>query len=152
MKTQDPKEIVAEASSPTIQDEVLLEAGRKLLLTSVDDSRNYCQQMIGVAAGAVPIYLAILKLWLPDGKAVSVEISILFALPALLFLLAAASFSTGYLPQQYEINVGNVKSIEYVRSRLMSYRAKWGLVGFSLLCLGILTGMVSVLLAPALLA
>lgn len=143
MKKENPKDIVAEASSPTIQDEALLEAGRRLLLNSVDDSRNYCQQMIGITIGAVPVYLAILKLWFPDGK----EVGVLFAAPALLFILAAVSFSVGYLPQQYEMNIGNLQSIEDVRSKLMSYRARWAFIGFSLLCFGIIAGLISLLLA-----
>lgn len=139
--------VIAEVSSLTIQDEAMLETGRKLLLNSVDDLRNYCQQMINVAIGAIPIYLAILKLWFPNDEVAPARVSIFFAVPAFLFLLAMLSFSLGYLPQIYEINIGNLDSIEVARSNLMSYRAKWGLIGFSLFCLGIVVGIICILFA-----
>ena len=149
MENESTKRIVAiaEVTSPTIQDEALLEAGRRLLLNSVDDSRNYCQQMISVATGAIPIYLAILKLWFPSDEVAPARVSTFFAAPAFLFLLAALSFSLGYLPLQYEMNIGNLDSIEDVRSRLMRHRAKWGFIGLSLFCLGIVIGVISVLFA-----
>jgi hypothetical protein len=134
---------VTSVSSPTIQDEALLEAGKKLLLNSVDDSRNYCQQMIAVSTGAIPMYLAILKLWLVDAASVDA----FFAVPAFAFLLAALSFSLGYVPLRYEMNIGNLESIEDVRSRLMRYRATWGLIGLLLFCLGIILGVIAIFFA-----
>lgn len=147
MNNKIPTEIIAIAgvSSPTTQDEALLEAGRKLLLNSVDDSRNYCQQMITVATGAIPVYLAILKLWFPDDRVALARVNILFSIPVFLFLLASLFFSLGYLPQQYEINVGNLDSIEAVRTKLMRYRAISGFVGFTLFCLGTVIGAILVL-------
>lgn len=131
----------------TIQDEVLLEAGRKLLLNSVDDSRNYCQQMINVVIGAIPVYLALLKLWFPEENGVQKQVNILFSLPVFIFLLATLFFSLGYLPEQYEINVGNINSIESVRKKLMRYRAICGYIGFILFCLGTILGVMLVLFA-----
>ena len=131
----------------TIQDEALLEAGRKLLLNSVDDSRNYCQQMITVAISAIPIYIALLKLWFPDDKGVPTQVVVLFSVPVFLFLLATLIFSLGYLPQHYEINVGNIHSIEKVRKKLMRYRAICGYIGFILFCLGTILGVMLVLFA-----
>lgn len=147
MDNETPREIVAISgvSSPTVQDEALLEAGRKLLLSSVDDSRNYCQQMIAVATGAIPVYLAVLKLWFPDDQVALARVNILFSVPVFLFLLATLFFSLGYLPRQYEINVGNLDSIEDVRTKLMRYRAVYGFIGFALFCLGTVIGVILVL-------
>jgi hypothetical protein len=138
---------VAEISGPTIQDEALLEAGKKLLLNSIDDSRSYCQEMITKATGAIPVYIAILKLWFPSENAAPGAVSALFAAPAFLFLLAALSFSLGYLPLQYEMNIGNLDSIEEVRLRLMRHRATWGLMGLALFSLGIVIAVIYILFA-----
>jgi len=114
---------IVEVSSSTIQDEAMLEAGRKLFLNSVDDSRNYCQQMINVAIGAIPVYLAILKLWFPSDQVVPTRVNIFVVIPVLFFLPTTLSFMLGYLPLQYEINIGNLNSIEGLRLNLMRYRA-----------------------------
>ena len=137
--------VIAEASGLTLQDEALLEAGKHLLLNSVDDARNYCKQMINVAIGAIPIYLSILKLWVPQPQVTLFQSKAFMSAPAFLFLLAALSFSLGYLPLRYEMNIDNIDSIEKVRSQLMSYRGKFGTFGFLLFCLGVVLAVMSVI-------
>jgi hypothetical protein len=54
----------------------------------------------------------------------------------------------GYLPQQYEMNIGNLKSIEDVRSKLMSYRARWAFISFRCYVWGSSSGWFSFSLRP----
>jgi hypothetical protein len=147
MEKEIPTESVVPGECPTIHDEGVLEAGKKLLLNSVDDSRDYCRHMISLSTGAIPAYLAILKLWFPEDNVVPVGIRVFFAVPVIAFLLATLFFSSGYLPEKYEINVGNERYIEEVRSTLMRNRAVCGSVGFTLFCLGTVIAVVLVVFA-----
>lgn len=137
--------ITEEVSSLTVQDEAMLEFGRRLLLDSVEDGRSFCRQMITIATGAIPIYLGLLKLWFPDDKSAPARNSIYFAVPVFLFLLATMSFSLGYIPLWYEPTIGNLANIENTRLKLMRHRAIWGLIGFVLFCLGIFVSVLAVL-------
>jgi hypothetical protein len=54
-------EVVPGSVAPlSVGEEVMIEAGRRLFLESVEVSRDFARQMITVSSGAVPIYVALL--------------------------------------------------------------------------------------------
>lgn len=148
MNNSSEERIVAmteEVSGLTVQDEAMLEFGRRLLLNSVEDGRSFCQQMITIATSAIPVYLGLLKLWFADDSTAPARNSIYFAAPVFLFLFATVSFLVGYLPRWYEISIGSLEKIESTRLKLMQHRAVWGSIGFLLFCLGILVSVLVML-------
>ena len=52
-------------SDVTPHNRALYEAGKSLLIDSVKTGMDFCKFMIGVATGAMPTYLALLKLAIP---------------------------------------------------------------------------------------
>jgi hypothetical protein len=137
--------VVTDIAGRTVQDAAMEEFGRMLLLNSVEDGRSFCHQMITIATGAIPVYLGLLKLWYPNDDIAIASQNIFFAVPVILFLLAAISFSLGYIPLGYEPSIGNLASIEDTRSKLMHHRSLWGWIGYLLFCLGILVSIFAVL-------
>lgn len=132
----------AAAGGLTAQDKALLEAGKKLLVDSIDVGREYCKYMIGVASGAIPAYIAVLKLGLPEHPDTpSTPTLILWALPAILFLAATLVFSFGYFPGTTAVSVDNIDGIAAVREAIIRRRKAWATAGFILFAGAVLIGV-----------
>ena len=82
----------------TQHDDVLIEAGKTMLLNSIDIGRDFCKSMIGTAFGAIPIYLSLLKWFLPEQYEFSRAENLLVMMPVFAFLGAAMSFMFGFMP------------------------------------------------------
>lgn len=77
-------EVVPGSAAPlSIDEEALIEAGRRLLLESIDVSRDFAKQMITVSSGAIPIYVALLGI--ADLRNRAPATLILVSLPSLVF-------------------------------------------------------------------
>src|ERR1700735_4141930 len=90
-------EVVPESAAPlSIDEETIIEAGRRLLLESIDVSRDFAKQMITVSSGAIPIYVALLGI-ANLRRRVPVTL-ILVSLPSLVFFSATLLFVLALLP------------------------------------------------------
>jgi hypothetical protein len=70
----------------SVDEEVMIEAGRRLFLESIEVPRDFAKQMITVSSGAVPIYVALLGI--ADLKHRSTDMLILVSIrPWYFFLL-----------------------------------------------------------------
>ena len=84
----------------TPHNKALYEAGKKLLVDSVDVGREFCKFMTTTTLGAIPAYLALLKLVLPKDYSLHSYDEVLFLAPPMIFLASAALFVLGYFPQK----------------------------------------------------
>lgn len=139
---QDVSISVASAEVLTEHDKGIMEAGRRIYVESVDSGREYCKHMIAVSAGAIPIYVGLLKLGISDKHSPSATEYLIWMIPAILFLSSLLAFSFGFLPGSHKINLGNLNSVESVRNKLIMQRQIWSLLGFVLLAFGVIFGFV----------
>jgi len=128
----------------TESDKALLEAGKKLLVDSIDVGREYCKYMIGVASGAIPVYVAVLKLGVADKYVPSAGTYVLWAVPAILFLLSSLAFSIGYFPGRTHIAIDNMASITEARTAIIDRRRCWSITGVVLFSAGVLIGLYAI--------
>ena len=117
--------------------EGLYEAGKALMVESVEVGRDFCKSMIGVATGAIPIYVALLGLAVgKDFRPSAGEGAVLTLAPAAL-LLSATAFAIGYFPKRTTFSLDLPAEIDAARAATLGKRMRWSYVGFGLLMLGI---------------
>lgn len=129
----------------------LYEAGKKLLVESIDVGRDFCKFMTTTTLGAIPTYLALLKLVLPKDYSLRSYDEVHFLLPPLIFLTASILFVLGYFPQKGSLSLDLPKEIERERSSTIHRRFRFASVAFVIFCFGIVYGawvLVSRLVAP----
>jgi hypothetical protein len=124
----------------TPHNKALYEAGKKLLVDSVDVGREFCKFMTTTTLGAIPVYLALLKLVLPKNYSLQACDEAKILVPALLFLVSSIVFAFGYFPRKGQLSLDLVVEIERERSGTIHRRQRFAVVGFSLLCIGVLYG------------
>jgi hypothetical protein len=93
--SKDPNDSVR-VSDVTPHNRALYETGKSLLIDSVKTRMDFCKFMIGVATGAIPTYLALLKLAIPGAFQISRATILIALVPPVLFLFAAAVFVIGF--------------------------------------------------------
>lgn len=118
----------------------LYEAGKSLLIDSVKTGRDFCKFMIGVATGAIPTYLGLLKFTL-TGNAVLSRTILIGLIPPVLFLLATVLFVVGFFPQTSKFSLDLIEEIERERSKTISRRQRFAVSGFVVFCLGVGCGI-----------
>lgn len=117
---------------------VMYEAGKSMLLESVEAGREWCKHMVTLATGGVPIYLGPLKLFLPDGFRPTLAQGLLVLVPALAFLASAVVAAVGYAPVTKKFSVEIIDEIEEVRGKLIRRRRLLGTIAFALVLLGMI--------------
>jgi hypothetical protein len=115
----------------------LYEAGKTLLVESVEVGRDFCKSMIGVATGAIPVYLALVGLVVGEKFRPGFYEGLLLALAPAAFLVAAVVFAFGYFPSTSVFSLDVPEEIERARATTISRRKKLALVGFGTLVLAI---------------
>lgn len=137
-------EVVPGSVAPlSIGEEVVIEAGRRLFLESVEVSRDFARQMITVSSGAVPIYVALLGI--ADLRHRSTSSLVLVSIPALVFLSSTLFFVLALLPRKALISVQILDDIREARNRLMSARYLWIKLGLAIFGAGVCSALASVL-------
>ncbi len=124
----------------TPHNKALYEAGKKLLVDSVDVGREFCKFMTTTTLGAIPTYLALLKLVLPKDYSLHSYDEVLFLAPPIIFLISAVLFVLGYFPQKGRLSLDLPAEIERERSVTIRRRHRYAVFAFSVLCVGIVLG------------
>lgn len=139
------KVIGTEALSP--HHAAVYEAGKKMLVDSVETGREFCKSMLTTSVTAIPVYLAILKLVLPNQYRLVLFDGILFVVPAVAFLIAAVLFVAGYLPRTSEFSLDLPSEIEQARSVSIRQRRAFGNWGFVLFAAAVILAIAGTLWA-----
>jgi hypothetical protein len=127
--------------SESPDDQALHAAGEKLFVESVDVGREFCKFMVGIAAGAIPAYLALVGLavgreYRPDfGEGI-----LLLASPAL-FLIASGVFAFAYFPVPCRFSLDLPEDVEKVRAAIIRRRYRSAAAGFAAFAVATLVGI-----------
>lgn len=136
----DNKFELEEVQDITPHNKALYEAGKKLLVDSVDVGRDFCKFMTTTTLGAIPIYLALLKLVLPKDYSLQKYSELKFISPSILFLISTIIFVFGYFPQKGSLSLDLPDEIEREISSTINRRRNYAIWGFVIFCLGVVIG------------
>lgn len=128
-KTEQPQIEVTDVQPVTPHNEALYEAGKKLLVDSIDVGRKFCEFMITTSLSAIPLYLGLLKLVLPNNYSLQTTREVAFLFPVFLFLIATGFFAYGYFPQSGQISLDLPHDIENARNRTIRHRHLFAILG-----------------------
>ena len=124
----------------TPHNKALYEAGKKLLVDSVDVGREFCKFMTTTTLGAIPTYLALLKVVLPKGYSLQSHDEIILFLPPLIFLASSVLFVLGYFPHKGSLSLDLPNEIERERCTTIRRRHRYAILAFTIFCIGIVYG------------
>lgn len=124
----------------TPHNKALYEAGKSLLVESVNVGREFCKFMTTTTLGAIPTYLALLKLTLPKDYSLRSFDELAFLVPPLLFLLSSIIFILGYFPQKGSLSLDLPAEIERERSTTIRRRQWHATIAFIIFCFGVVYG------------
>jgi hypothetical protein len=109
----------------------LYEAGKQMLVDSISVGREFCKFMVGVATGAIPLYLALVQFALPkDYRPDWLWKGVAAIAPGAIFLIAALLFALGVFPRTGEFSLDVPAEIDTARSKAISWRRKLAIAGF----------------------
>jgi hypothetical protein len=127
---------VQDVTALSPHDAALYEAGKEMLVESIGVGRDFCKFMVGVSTGAIPIYLGLAQLALPQNYHPSFRLGVLIVVPASLFLLAAGVYAWGVFPKRDQLSLESVDSITEARTKAIDRRWHFALAGSALFGLG----------------
>ncbi len=137
--------ITVESTQPlSPHGKAVYEAGAGLIKESVETGREFCKSMIATCFAAVPVYVALIKLFVPEKQLLPDVAGLAWIIPVVLFLLAAAVFAAGYLPGRAHISLDLPEEVEKTLARAVNRRFWLGVIGFVLLCAGIIAGVATI--------
>jgi len=139
-ETENNGIVLEEVEDVSPHNKALYEAGKTLLVQSVEVGREFCKFMTTTALGAIPVYIALLKLVLPKDYSLQSYDEIVFLSPPLLFLLAAIVFVLGYFPQRGSLSLDLPAEIDRERSTSINRRYRFSIAGFTIFCIGVVIG------------
>lgn len=109
----------------------LYEAGKTILVDSLETGRDFCKSMISTSMGAITFYIAILTFILPDNYILGIAAGGLIVSPAIGFLITSVIFIFGYLPRIGELSLDDLEEIERERNRIITHRTTFIRIGLS---------------------
>jgi hypothetical protein len=125
----------------TPHERALHDVGEKLLLGSVEVGREFCKFMVGICAGAVPTYLALVGLAVgQDFKPEFLEGAILLIAP-FLFLAAGALFAAGYYPVRTQFSLDRPDEVETALAKITRRRFRLSRAAFVVFLIGSVAGI-----------
>lgn len=127
---------LATALSPHSQ--VMGEVGKALLLDSLDSGKQFCKSMIGIANGAIPVYLGLLGFMAPKDYRPTFLAGLVAMVPTILFLAASVAFAYGYFPHVRRFNLDLPNQVNDVHTETVERRERLARLGFLLFCVGLL--------------
>lgn len=136
---------VVETAPITAHNEALLEAGKVLLIQSIEIGRDFCKFMISICAGAIPVYLGLLKFVLSDSHAFTVWQSVFVISCLVLFAGALLVFVFGFFPQRSLFSLDIAEVIEKERKTTIRRRYACSVAGLVVFLVGVVIGAVSII-------
>ena len=137
-QSEDKNITLKQVQDITPHNKALYEAGKKLLIDSVDVGRDFCKFMTTTVLGAIPLYLALLGLVMPKDYNLESYDELIFLAPPIMFLISATIFVLGYFPQKGCLSLDLPAEIERERSVTIKRRLRYAALGFVIFCIGIL--------------
>jgi len=125
----------------TPHNKALYEAGKKLLVDSIEVGREFCKFMITTALAAIPAYMGLLKFVLPKDYSLQSHDEISFLAAPILFLASSVLFAIGYFPRRSTLSLDLPDDIERDRSKTITRRQRCAIGAFSIFCIGIMYGV-----------
>jgi hypothetical protein len=122
-----PRITVSAAQTVTPHNQALYEAGKKLLVDSVDTGRDFCKFMITTNLAAIPVYLGLLKLMLPDTYYPTWTAGVVLMLPPVVFMVGASLSVSGYLPRLSTFSLDLPAEIDAEREATIQRRRHFAL-------------------------
>lgn len=129
---------VSNVQGVTPHNKALYEAGKCMLVESVNIGREFCKFMSATAVGSIPVYIALLNLILPEDHVIKSMDEIKFFFPVFLFLVSGFVFVIGYFPQKGTLSLDLVGDIERDRRTTIIRRQRIAYAGFSIYCITVL--------------
>lgn len=123
----------------TAHEEAILEAGRRLMVESIDVSRDFAKQMITVTSGAIPIYLGLLSIAKLQQRAPATLF--LSSMPAVSFFLSALFFVLALLPREGFFSLQIINEVRNARNKLLRRRRRWIMAGLTVFGVGVLSAI-----------
>lgn len=103
--------------------------------------------MVIISMSSIPIYLYLLVFALPYDSNLGVFRGIMLLTPAITFLLAAATYSWGFLPGKTDFSLDRIGHIETARIKIIQRRNQAMALASILFVLGALASMVVIVKA-----
>lgn len=133
------KEIEIENVSPiSPHNKALYEAGKAMLIGSIETSRDFCKFMISISTGAIPVYFSILNFIVSENYTFNFEQIVYVIIPGIIFLISSIFFSVGYYPQSTHFSLDLPHEIENERNSILARRSNFSKIGFGLFLLAAL--------------
>ncbi|QQD72818.1 hypothetical protein [Acidithiobacillus ferrivorans] len=138
MNTKSSPVVIESVEPLSPHAKAVLEAGQQLFLDSVEVGREFCKTMVGTALTAIPVYVGLIKLFLPTGSSPITVIGIGWFVPVVLFLLSAAVSVGGHLPGRTLICLDLPAEIEAALAKATARRFWCGVIAFVFMAAGII--------------
>jgi hypothetical protein len=149
---------VSGATAITPHNQALYEFGKDELIKSIANGRDFVKSMVTVSTGAVAVYTGLVKFvlgdkFIPTGSGslgifalnIPVSLPVLFAAPAVLFLISSVIFAWAAMPRAGTVSLDLPAQIStYHDSTLLDLIRKLR-VGFVVFCLANLVALVVLL-------
>jgi hypothetical protein len=136
--------IIEEIRDVSPHNQALYEAGKVLLIQSVEVGREFCKFMTTTALAAIPTYIGLLKLVLPQDHSLQNGSEAILLIPPAFFFGASIVFMLGYFPKKGNLSLDIPAEIERERKATITRRYRYAICGF--VVFGVGTAIASVLL------
>lgn len=127
----------------SLDEEVIIATGRRLLVESIEQSRDFAKQMITVSSGAIPIYIVLLGVANLRGRTSTTLL--LVSLPSLVLLFSTLLFVLALLPRQKLFSMQVIDQVRDARDELLRVRYRWIKLGLTAFVLGVVSAIAVVL-------
>jgi len=125
---------VSEITPVSPHHNAIYEAGKKMLIDSIDVGKNFSQFMITLSATLIMVYVGILKFLGIDKTASSASrLSFIYIVPPILFLISCAIFIVNYFPKTGKFSLDIIEEIKSARNNVIDKSQnliKWGVIIF----------------------
>jgi hypothetical protein len=138
--TSDPggtKASVSNAAALTPQDEALLDAGKAMLVNSIDVGRSLCTTMITLCTAALGAHATLIAL--AAGKEFDFDLGsgVIALIGPVLYMAAICVFVVAYFPKRGQLSLESLDSIEQTRESTILHRQNWSIAGTVLFVFGL---------------
>lgn len=108
-----------------INEEAIVELGKKLLIDSVEVSRKYSENMITISVNAIPVYTGLIVFVKKEEDfftCLPYEYKVLMVLPLLIYVSCLIVFIFSYRPKHDDLNLSNLTGLENTIKSILKKR------------------------------